>query len=478
MIPVNPMSAIEFTLEEGVPLPLEPGLVPVPLVAAAGLAAPEFSGLDIPVDARLGDEADAGGELEEVQEPGAGEVAFGGRKQKALPATPHGVDDDGFPMGSSFNPRKRSPQSKGTAPMPVAHSSRSPMRIVLTILVLGSLAGASGVALRAYGDQTGRPLPLTTPAAVEPRIAANGTVEGARPEVAIRPEIVGTLAAVHVREGQVVAEGTVLLELRNDSQRHQVALAKAEVDLAKAQLERLRNGEQPEKRRALAAVAHSKQTLYEQAKSEADRSQQLVGRGSTSREAADRDRFRMLQAKADWEQAVAEHALIEAPARADEVAAAEARVAAAEARLRLAEAELAKTRLVAPTAGRVLQRYAEPGEMAGPNSAQPVLQLADLSKRRVRAFVEELDAVRVRPGQKAVVTADGLPGKELRGTVALALPRMGRRAPQSDAPGEYKDLYYREVLIDLDEAADLPISLRVQVLIDVESKPSEQTARR
>jgi multidrug resistance efflux pump len=101
-----------------------------------------------------------------------------------------------------------------------------------------------------------------------------------------------------------------------------------------------------------------------------------------------------------------------------------------------------------------------------------------VSKRRVRAFVEELDAVRVRRGQKAVITADGLPGRELHGTVALVLPRMGRRAPQSDAPGEYKDLYFREVLIDLNEAEELPINLRVQVLIDVETSHGEQPTQR
>jgi multidrug resistance efflux pump len=350
-------------------------------------------------------------------------------------------------------------------------------RTLPAVVVVGSLAGVSGfVALWAYGEQTRQPGPrVPTPV---PQIAANGMVEGAAPEVAIRPEVVGTLAAVHVREGQDVAAGAVLLELRNESQRHQVSLARAELDLAKAQLERLRNGELPEKRRALAAVAQAKKPQYEQAKAEAERSAQLAGSRSASREQADRDRFRMLQAQADWEQAAAEHALVEAPARADEVAAAQARVAAAQARLRLAETELAKTRLLAPAAGRVLQRFAEPGETAGPASPQPVLLLADLSRRRVRAFVEELDAVRVRAGQKAVITADGLPGRELRGTVALALPRMGRRAPQSDAPGEYKDLYFREVLIDLDEAVDLPVSLRVQVLIGVESFEREQSTGR
>jgi multidrug resistance efflux pump len=343
-------------------------------------------------------------------------------------------------------------------------------RLVLLAALLAGLAGVSGFLARSAQGQPASSSLLPVGTAPVLQIAANGMVEGIRPEVAVRPELAGTIATLRVRENQDVAEGAVLLELHNATQVHQVALAKAEVDLAKAQLERLRNGELPEKRRALAAIAQSKHALYQQAKAEADRSQQLLASRSASREQYDHQRFHMLQAEADWQQAEAEHALVEIPARADDVAAATARVAAAEARLRLAEAELAKTRVLAPTKGRVLQLYAEPGEQAGPTTAQPVLLLADLSRRRVRAFVEELDAIRVRPGQKATITADALPGKELRGTVAVALPRMGKRAPHSDVPGEYRDLYFREVLIDLDAAEDLPVSLRVQALINLDSE--------
>jgi multidrug resistance efflux pump len=136
-------------------------------------------------------------------------------------------------------------------------------------------------------------------------------------------------------------------------------------------------------------------------------------------------------------------------------------------RLRVAQAELAKTRLTAPSGGRVLRVYAEPGQLAGPNSAQPILLFADLSKRRVRAFIEELDVSRVAVGQRALVTIDGMPDREFNGTVAMVLPRMGKRTLQTDAPEEYKDLYFREVLIDLDSSAELMLNLRVKTRIQV-----------
>jgi hypothetical protein len=93
------------------------------------------------------------------------------------------------------------------------------------------------------------------------------------------------------------------------------------------------------------------------------------------------------------------------------------------------------------------------------------LQFADLSRWRVRAFVEELDAARVQPGQSAVVTCDSMPGWEFKETVREVLPRMGKRNPETDAPDKYKDVYYREVLIDVVEGSELLLDLQVRTRI-------------
>jgi multidrug resistance efflux pump len=299
-------------------------------------------------------------------------------------------------------------------------------------------------------------------------VTADGVIEGAQPEIAIAPEITGTIAAIPFRENQDVARGSVLVELVNDTQKQQLAVARGEVAVAKAQLERLINGERQEKRKALAAVESAKRAVYLNAKAIWDRSQKLTG-PSVSAERRELDYFRMLKAQAELEEASSERALAEAPARADEVAAAEGRVAVAEAQVRLAQAELAKTRLAAPTAGQILSVHAEPGELAMPN--KPILLMADLSKRRVRAFIEELDAPRLKVGQPATVTLDGLPGVEFSGTVAVVMPRMGKRALHTGTPREYKDVFIREVLIDLPLNGDLTPNARVKARINTKKTP-------
>jgi multidrug resistance efflux pump len=335
------------------------------------------------------------------------------------------------------------------------------------LIVLVALVGVgSHIALRGKAD----PVDLQrnkAPAYSLDCVAANGVIEGARPEMALRPDIPGTILAIYSRENQEVEKGTLLVELHNETQKQQVALAEAELAIAKAELERLLNGERAEKRQSLAALERAKRATYLQAQVDLERTEKLLRQKSASQEQRDTDYYKMLRAQADLEQATAERALVEAPARVDEVRAAEGRVAAAEARLRLAQAELAKTRLTAPSGGCILRVYAEPGELAGPSGPQPVLLLADLSTRRVRAFVEELDASRVEVGQSAVVIVDGLADREFIGTVALVMPRMGKRSLETHEPEEYKDLYFREILIDLAADEKLTPNLRVKTRIKV-----------
>jgi multidrug resistance efflux pump len=116
----------------------------------------------------------------------------------------------------------------------------------------------------------------------------------------------------------------------------------------------------------------------------------------------------------------------------------------------------------------VLRVWAEPGTLVGPTSTKAILLFADVSQRRVRAFVEELDAHRPCVGQRAVVTVDGRPGKEFSGRVVEVLKRMDADAPRSDAPGEYTDIDYLPVVIQLVNGDELPLNQRVKVRIHVD----------
>jgi len=249
----------------------------------------------------------------------------------------------------------------------------------------------------------------------ELRVSAIGLVEGASREIAVYPEVGGTLAVLHVQAGQVVQAGDLLFELHNDSQKAQLALAEAEMTSAEVQAQ--------------------------QARADWERSQRLMYSRAVSQETYDANHFKKLTM--------------------------DAKVAEAKARLGLARAELAKTQVRASVGGQVLQVHQALGTLVEPRKqGDPVLRLADVSRRRVRGWVEELDVARVAVGQPAVVTADGYAGRKYPGRVIELAGRMGQDAPRSNRPGEREDVYFREVVIELDGARELPLNLRVDVYIE------------
>jgi len=106
----------------------------------------------------------------------------------------------------------------------------------------------------------------------------------------------------------------------------------------------------------------------------------------------------------------------------------------------------------------------QPGEIFSVATPQPILFLADLSRIRVRAEVDERDVGLLRTGQTARVLADAFPGEEFQATVAAIEHLMRRQKVRSGDPAEKNDRDVLEVLLDLSKTAKrLPVGLRVAV---------------
>ncbi|MFQ5612812.1 MAG: HlyD family secretion protein [Anaerolineae bacterium] len=91
---------------------------------------------------------------------------------------------------------------------------------------------------------------------------------------------------------------------------------------------------------------------------------------------------------------------------AEEVAVARAQLRQAESALALLDVQLDKLLLVAPRAGLVSTRIADPGELASPGAT--LLNLADLDRVTLTVFIPETQIGRVKLGQQALVTIDSV----------------------------------------------------------------------
>jgi multidrug resistance efflux pump len=336
------------------------------------------------------------------------------------------------------------------------------MKFILTGVALTVAIVGISVAI----DIQSRPSAQRPSADEQPRlICAPGRIEGTTQEIKLRPQLAGRIAKIAVKEGQYVKAGDVLLELDDAELVEEVAVAAAELHLAKAQLERLVNGAHTKLRAEAAALHQAKLTELERAKLTWKRDEELLHTSSVSRQEADNQRTLVAGLTAEAEAARAHLELLNSPAREDEVQIETARVEQAKARWKLAQVQLDRTRLRSPANGQVLKIVAELGELAGPASPDPTVIVADTSRGYVRAFVEEMDAREVRAGMSATITAEGRLGQEWHGRIVRLSPRMEDKTFRTDRPEEKLDSKTREVWIELDERPSV-IGLRVDVVID------------
>lgn len=251
--------------------------------------------------------------------------------------------------------------------------------------------------------------------AATPRIFADGIVEGANRELALGFEISGRIKAIHVREGDAVKAGDVLAELETDAIELQLAEAQIRLKIATAERDQL--------------VAESSRRAREFARDQRiDASKPQLSR--------------------------------------EEQTLADGKIELAQTGVRREQSLLDKCRLWAPHDGVVLHAVGQPGELTGPNDGRELITLVSHGAMRVRAFVEELDGMRVRHGQTAVVSAAGEPHKTYPGTVAACSLYFRPKSQRLLRPGERLDMRVREVVVDLDDGHDLLIGLPVDVMIE------------
>jgi HlyD family secretion protein len=105
-----------------------------------------------------------------------------------------------------------------------------------------------------------------------------------------------------------------------------------------------------------------------------------------------------------------------------QIAGAAADVTAGQAELRRIEADLRDLKVLAPIAGTILTRSAEPGRVVA--SGQTILAMVDLSKLYLRGFVPEGNVGTIKVGQTAEVFLDSSPAEAIPAEVIRVDPQV------------------------------------------------------
>jgi ABC exporter DevB family membrane fusion protein len=298
-------------------------------------------------------------------------------------------------------------------------------------------------------------------------IAGPGRVEPSSEDIKIGSELSGRLKSVNVEEGDVIHRGQVLAVLENADYRAEVESAHASIIAKEAVLRRVINGARRQERaEALSSVSEAKAVL-EDSKAELHRRQELFAAGVVSREELDRYAREADVAKAKYDSAVQQHALVDDHAREEDQSLAEADVKLAQAQFEEAEARYEKTFIRSPIDGAVLRKHHRSGESVSNSSTvpDPVLTIGDRKVLRVRVDVDETDVSKVSVGQRAYVTADAYGKQKFWGHVVRVGQQLGPKNVRTDEPTERVDTKILETLVELDPGSHLPDGLRVDAFI-------------
>ncbi len=207
--------------------------------------------------------------------------------------------------------------------------------------------------------------------------------------------------------------------------------------------------------RAAGSRADQACALSSVAEREAERRQQLVTEGVISAEESETSSGAAIASAAACASAEAETKV------------AQAEVERARARRAVGDAELERSRIKAPSAGRVLAIHARPGELVG---AEGLLDLGRVDRMYAVAEVYETEIRAVKIGQRATVTSEAL-AAPLAGRVERIRPRVRKQDVVGTDPAARKDarIIEVEILLDDSSAAANLTHLQVDVVIQTGS---------
>lgn len=297
----------------------------------------------------------------------------------------------------------------------------------------------------------------------------NAYIQAARLSVAT--DVSGLIAAVPVHEGQVVAQGDVLLKL--DDRQFRIALEAAEANLAQTALT-LSAAKRDYERMLRDTAGKAAQVQLDQARY--DRTAGLVKGGDVSRQSYDDARFQLqVDSQALESSKVAagvQLARLGGDANAD--TATMPAYKQAQAAVDEAQRQLDHATIRAPMAGIVTGvQSVSPGMYLGASTGAFGLVSADHAW--VEANPKETELTHVRPGNKVEVTVDTYPGRVWTGRVESIAPASGSLfsiLPAQNSSGNWVKVVQRiMVRISLDHAAkDTPADPPLRAGMSVEAR--------
>ena len=293
------------------------------------------------------------------------------------------------------------------------------------------------------------------------KLVLQGNVDIRQVELGFR--VAGRLSEMRFEEGDRVKTGDVLAVLDPVPFTLEVQAAEAQVSQTQANLIKLQHGNRPQEiAQGAAQLAEQKATL-ENTQRLLARESSLLKASAVSKQEYENAVARAREADARVNAAGENLRLLRAGSRQEDIAAGIASLGMAQARLATAKNNLADTKILSPSDGTIFTRVYEPGAII--QQSMPVYALSLHDPVWVRAYIEEPDLGRIKPGMKANVETDRKGSATLTGTIGFISPQAEFTPKNVETRALRTDLVYRVRVLVNDPQGDLRQGMPVTVTI-------------
>lgn len=303
-------------------------------------------------------------------------------------------------------------------------------KLLAVFVVIGVLAG-----LAIYKMQSNKVSGIT----------ATGTIEITRTD--ITPKVSGYMGELMIKEGDSVTRGQVVAritrpDLEAQKLRDEAALVKAQVQLVD-----LQKGSRVQELSEAQANIASGQAVYDKAKSDYERQQDLFQQGAVSAQQLD-------AARSNYEVAVSTLAAYQARAslvaegnRPDVITAQQAEVERSLAIVQLAQTTLDDMNVPSPLDGVVLTKNFEQGEYV--NAGAAIATVGNWRDCWVKVYISSAELGLIKVGQDVAVKVDSFPNREFSGQIKEISQQAEFTPRQSITKQERANMvFYVKVKID------------------------------
>ena len=280
--------------------------------------------------------------------------------------------------------------------------------LLVAALTIACQSGPTPTPSRAVTNHT--PQPTVTAPAVD-TIKSQGVVI-APDQATLTFKASGQVTEIPVQEGMLVKKGDTLAVLDMTELQLQIQQAQAGLDIANANLTRVKEGPT----RDDVAIAKSALDRAQAAVAQAQAAYDKIGGASNPYIAMTPESLALQQASSAYQAALATYNQTVNHPTATELETAQAQVAQAQAALALAQQQIANATLTAPFDGTVLSIGPHVGETVSSTTA--ILTLADLSHLQIRAGVDQDLIEQIQIGQTATIVPDAFKSQIVTGKVS------------------------------------------------------------